>query len=111
MIDPDLASETAKQALSSGGVYADVLVQRRAVTQIRFEDGKVDDISTGLDYGAGVRVIRGDLAAYAHTDIVDRDHLMRAAQTAAEALRTARWHVSRRFGGVVLLVWCYDRLF
>jgi len=90
MIDPDLASETAKQALSSGGVYADVLVQRRAVTQIRFEDGKVDDISTGLDYGAGVRVIRGDLAAYAHTDIVDRDHLMRAAQTAAEALRHSR---------------------
>lgn len=88
-IDRDLALETARAALGSGGDYADVFCQRRVTAQVRFEEGKVDDISSGVDAGAGVRVIKGDLAAFAHTDALDRDHLMRAAGMAAEALRHA----------------------
>jgi len=89
VIDPQLATEVAKIALETGGAYADVLCQRRSVQTIRFEDGKLDDMSLGVDAGAGVRVISGDLAAFAHTDIVDREHLARAARAAAEALRHA----------------------
>jgi TldD protein len=89
MIDIDLAEQVNRAALATGGTYSDVLCQRRLVTQVRFEDGKVDDISTGLDLGAGVRVIRGDLAAYAHSDILDSEHLLEAARSAAEALRYA----------------------
>ena len=89
MIDIDLAREITRLALGTGGAYADLLCQRKLVTQVRFEDGQVDDISTGLDLGAGVRVIRGDLAAYAHTDFVDEEHLALAARTAAEALQYA----------------------
>jgi TldD protein len=89
VIEPDLAIEVARTALSSGGTYSDVVCQRRSVASVRFEDGKVDDVSAGVDSGAGVRVIKGDLAAYAHTDIVDSVHLMRAARTAAEALAHA----------------------
>lgn len=78
--------EVVKSALSTGGTYSDIVCQRKTLTTIRYEDGKVDDVSSGTDSGAGVRVIKGDLAAFAHTDILDRDHLMRAARTAAEAL-------------------------
>lgn len=87
VVDPELAIEVARAAVETGGVYADVLCQRRSVQTVRYEDGKLDDMSLGVDSGAGVRVIQGDLAAFAHTDIVDREHLMRAARTAAEALR------------------------
>lgn len=86
MIEADLAHEITAIALETGGFFADVIVQRRVTTQLRYEDGKVDDVSTGVDQGAGVRVIKGDLAAYAHTDVLDRDHLTRAARAAAEAL-------------------------
>jgi len=89
VVGEDLALEVAKKALSTGGTYADIVCQRRIITTVRFEDGKVDDLSTGVDSGAGVRVIKGDLAAYAHTDIVDEEHLARAAATAAEALEHA----------------------
>lgn len=89
VIDEDLALEVTRTALETGGVYSDIVCQRRLVTSVRFEDGKVDDVSTGTDSGAGVRVIKGDLAAFAHTDILDREHLMRAARTAAEALSHA----------------------
>jgi len=89
VIDKDLAVEVTRTALETGGAYSDIVCQRRLVTSVRFEDGKVDDVSTGTDSGAGVRVIKGDLAAFAHTDILDREHLMRAARTAAEALSHA----------------------
>ena len=81
--------------MSTGGDYADVFCQRRTTSLVRFEespgllDQVVDDISSGVDSGAGVRVIKGDLAAFAHTDVLDREHLMRAAETAAEALKHA----------------------
>jgi TldD protein len=89
IIEPDLAMEVTRTALSSGGTYSDIVCQRRSTASVRFEDGKVDDVSSGVDSGAGVRVIKGDLAAYAHTDILDGVHLMRAARTAAEALAHA----------------------
>lgn len=89
LIDADLALQVAKTALATGGTYSDIVCQQRNAITVRFEDGKVDDVSTGVDSGAGVRVIKGDLAAYAHTDIVDSDHLMHAARTAAEALEHA----------------------
>ncbi|MBU4195012.1 MAG: TldD/PmbA family protein, partial [Actinobacteria bacterium] len=87
LIEPDLAQEVARLALATGGVYSDVLCQRHTVMVVRLEDGKIDDISTGLEGGAGVRVIQGDLAAYAHTDIMDAEHLRLAARTVADALR------------------------
>ncbi|MFH1149748.1 MAG: TldD/PmbA family protein, partial [Actinomycetota bacterium] len=89
LIDVEIALEAARAALRTGGFYADVICQRRATTTLRYEDGRVDDVSTGVDSGAGVRVIKGSLAAYAHTDVIDRDHLMRAADAAADALRHA----------------------
>lgn len=81
--------EIVKIALSTGGAYSDVLCQRKVLTTVRFEDGRVDDVSSGTDSGAGVRVIAGDLAAYAHTDVLDREHLRKAARAAAEALAHA----------------------
>jgi len=89
VLDTELAVEAAKAALETGGAYSDVLCQRRSVQMVRYEDGKLDDLSIGVDIGAGVRVIKGDLTAYAHTDILDREHLLKAARTAAEALRHA----------------------
>lgn len=89
MIEQELAREALDEALRGGGSYADVFVQRRNTTCIRYEDGTVDDVSTGLDMGAGIRAIKGGLAVYVHTDILDRRHLIRAAGTASDALRHA----------------------
>lgn len=89
MIDIELAREIAKKALGKGE-YADIFIQRRETVEVRFEDGKVDDVNTGLDFGAGIRAIRGNLMAYTHTDIVDEEHLELAALTTSEALLYSR---------------------
>ena len=53
---------------------------------IRLDDGKVEDLTTGLDRGAGVRVALGTSYGYAFSNRLDRD-LLEAAAAASAALQ------------------------
>lgn len=89
IIDRSLAAEVVGKAMETGGEYADIFCQRRTVQSIQFEDSKLDDLTHGLDSGAGIRVIKGDLTVFAHTDILNREQLFLAAGNVAEALKYA----------------------
>ncbi len=93
-INEEIATEVIKEAASHGADFAEVFCQYRTVTQIRFEEGKVQDISSGIDCGAGVRAVKGDLAAFAHTDILERAQLLKAASAVSEALKYATGSVA-----------------
>ena len=61
--------------------------RRRPSTSIRLDDGKVEELTTGLDRGAGVRVACGTSYGYAYSNRLDRDALLEAAEAASAALR------------------------
>ena len=90
MIDEDSALKVTKDACKKGADYCEIFAQRRRVTHVRFEDGKVEDISNGLEEGAGIRLIKGNLAAYAHTDNLDHEHIWKAASIACETLKHSK---------------------
>jgi TldD protein len=85
MLDPDLAAEVLRAALARGGRFADLFVEERGSSSVHLDDGKVEELTTGLDRGAGVRVIDGESQAYAHTNRWDRESLLRTARAAAAA--------------------------
>ena len=87
MLDPDLASEVLRAARARGGSFAEVFVEERDSVSIRLDDGKVEDLTTGLDRGAGVRVAQGTAYGYAFSNRLDRDALLEAAEAAAAAVR------------------------
>lgn len=87
MLDESLVREVLSAALSSGGRFAEVFAEERRSTAIRLDDGKVEELTEGLDRGAGIRVISGDTTAYAFSNRTDRDALMEAAEAAAAASR------------------------
>ena len=89
MLDLDLGEDILRVALKRGGDYADLFWQRRRDTQIRLEDSKIDDISIGIEEGVGIRVIKGELAAYAHSDQLTPDSLHEAADRVAAATQGA----------------------
>ncbi|MBN2167923.1 MAG: TldD/PmbA family protein [Actinobacteria bacterium] len=72
--------------MREGVSYSDLFCQRREVMQFRFEDSELDDVSFGVNAGAGVRVIKGELVAYAHTDVLNEENIRLAAKTAVEAV-------------------------
>jgi TldD protein len=87
MLDPDDLSATLDHALRNGGDFAEVFVEDRRATSGRFDDGRVEELVSGRDRGAGIRVVRGDTTGFAHTADLSRDGLFHAAEAAAGAAR------------------------
>ena len=87
MLDRSLVHEVLQAARRRGGSFAEVFVEEITNTSIRLDDGKVEELTTGLDRGAGVRVTHGTSYGYAYSNRLDRDALLEAAEAASAALR------------------------
>src|SRR4249919_3756791 len=87
MLDRELAAEVLRAARRRGGSFAELFVEERSSTSVRLDDGKVEELTTGLDRGAGVRVAQGASYGYAYSNRLDRDALLEAAEAASAALR------------------------
>jgi TldD protein len=83
MLERELASEILAAGLSRGGSWAEIFVEERASTGIRLDDGKIEELSSGLDRGAGVRVGHGSSFGYAFSNRLDRDALLEVAEAPA----------------------------
>lgn len=73
------------KALSSGGEFADIFVERSTPFSIVCEDGKIEKIISGFDYGAGVRLIFGQRTAYAYTNELTTESLLEIADAVRQA--------------------------
>ena len=86
MLDRDLANDVLKAARRRGGAFAELFVEEREGVSVRLDDGKIEELTTGLDRGAGVRVGRGTSYGYAYSNRLDRGSLLDAAEAASAAL-------------------------
>ena len=68
-----------KAALSRGGEYADLYIENTRPTAIMFDDGKVDKVVSGIETGAGLRVIIGFRTVYAYTNSLEEKALLELA--------------------------------
>jgi TldD protein len=86
MLDRDLVLDVLRAARVRGGAFAELFVEERSSVSIRLDDGKIEELTTGLDRGAGVRVGHGTSFGYAFSNRLDRDALFEAAAAAAASL-------------------------
>src|SRR5688500_12084227 len=86
MIDDGTVRLVLEAALATGGEFAELYAETRRSTSARLEDRKVEEVTSGRDRGAGVRVVRGISTAYAYTNRLDQNALIDAARVAAAAL-------------------------
>ncbi len=85
MIPKETATNVLSAALRTGGDLAEVYVEDRTLLSLRLEESKLEEAVRGADRGAGVRVLFGNLAAYAYTDDLGEASLLQAARAAAAA--------------------------
>ncbi|MEX2293707.1 MAG: TldD/PmbA family protein [Acidimicrobiales bacterium] len=88
MLDHDLIQRTLGAALRTGGDLAEIFVEDRVSSNATFDDGKVENLTSGRDRGAGIRVIVGDTTGFAHTADLSEAGLATAAEAAAAAARS-----------------------
>jgi TldD protein len=90
MLDRKVMAEILDTALARGGDFADLFIENRATTLVSCEENRIERIKTGVDIGAGVRVIFGDTTAYAYTNKVSKDDLLEVADIASRAAKGAQ---------------------
>jgi len=94
MLERELVDEILRAARRRGGAFAELFVEERSSVTIRLDDGKIEELTTGLDRGAGVRVGRGTSFGYAFSNRLDREALLQAATAAAASLDGAPGEVA-----------------
>jgi TldD protein len=70
-------------ALEKGGDYADLYFQHTFSNSLVLQDGAVNQASSNIDYGVGIRVVSGDQQGYAFVENITLEEMFKAAQVAS----------------------------
>jgi TldD protein len=87
VIDEAMAERVLGAALRTGGDFAEIFVEDRRNSVARLDDGKVEELTSGRERGAGIRVVVGETTGFAHTADLSESGLDDAASAAAAAAR------------------------
>ncbi len=87
LVDPSIAERVLHAALRRGGDFAEMFAEDRSSTSAVLDDGRVEELSSGRERGAGIRVVVGDTTGYAHTADLSEPGLLQAAEAASAVAR------------------------
>jgi TldD protein len=77
-------------ALEKGGDYCDLFFQHTTSSFVALEDDIVNRAYTNVDFGVGIRVVRGDQTGYSFTEEITPEAMTLAARTAASISDAAK---------------------
>ncbi|MPY92127.1 MAG: TldD/PmbA family protein [Acidimicrobiia bacterium] len=98
MLDEAVIRRTLDAALRAGAGFAELFVEDVRATSASLDDGRVEDVVTGRDRGAGVRVVVGETTGFAHTADLGEAGLLAAARAAAAVAAHAPGGAARSLG-------------
>ncbi|MEW6409023.1 MAG: TldD/PmbA family protein [Nitrospirota bacterium] len=87
MISYEVIQKILKRALRQGGDYAEIFVEHTRPTGIILEDNKIEKVISGIDIGAGIRIIFNGKTAYAYTNELSERALIELAETASNVVK------------------------
>jgi TldD protein len=85
-----LTPETVQRVLTEAGQFggfAEIFVEDRAVSSAAMDQRKVEELTSGRERGAGIRVVVGETTGFAHTADLSEQGLLNAARAAAAVAR------------------------
>lgn len=87
MLDKILVLEVLDEALKTGGDFAEVFFEDSVANLISMGDRKVENSTSNITYGVGIRVIKDFFCSYVSTNDVTKSGLIKAAKKAALAIK------------------------
>lgn len=87
MIDTPVLERVLSEALRNGGDFAEVFAEDRTTSSALLDDTRVEELSSGRERGAGIRVVSGETTGFAHTADLSEAGLLRAAEAASAVAR------------------------
>ncbi len=83
LLEAQTVEKVLFEALRNGGDFAEVYAEDKRGSSAVFEDGKVAELSSGIDIGAGIRVVAGETTGFAHVSDLSEASLIDAARAAS----------------------------
>jgi len=100
-VNLQLLQKVTRTALSKGGDYADLFFEHKMVNSLGLEDGHVNRAFSNVDYGVGIRVLKGDQTGFAYSETITPETLLKAANTAANIASGAKNAPAQEVAGTV----------
>ncbi len=82
-VDREILQKVISEALSRGGDYCDLYFEHSLSNYVGLQDNEVNRAGSNIDYGVGVRVLKGDQTGYAFSEEVSLEAMLKVAKTAA----------------------------
>lgn len=79
--------ELVREGMRSGGDYCDLYFENTFQNSLVLRDGSVSSGGTLVDFGVGIRVLKGDKTGYAYSESTDMPSMLEAARAAASISR------------------------
>ena len=86
MLSKENLEEILSVALKSGADFAEIFLEDTQSTSISCEDDKIEKIASGIDSGAGIRLIAGKQMAYITSTDISFEALIKCADTASRSI-------------------------
>lgn len=82
-VSAEILQKVIASAMSKGGDYADLYFEHKITNSLNLEDGKVNRAYSNIDFGVGIRVLKGDQTGFAYSENIELNEMLNAAQMAA----------------------------
>lgn len=86
MIEKATAKKILNILLKNGGDFSEIYAQKRISNNLRLEDEKIENSSSGFEIGCGLRLISKESTFYAYVDSLEKDALLNAAKVLSAAV-------------------------
>ncbi len=90
MITKQQAQKYLEEALSQGGSFAEIFIERNASTTCSVNTNEVEDINTGVTLGLGVRIYVDTQSVYAYTNDLGEESILKMIQNLANSIDKAK---------------------
>ena len=87
LIEDDVIAKVLEAASGRDVEFAEVFAEDRRSSSAVLDDAKVEELTSGRDRGAGIRVVVGNSTGFAHTSDLSEAGLLATAEIAAAAAR------------------------
>jgi TldD protein len=85
LVEADVIAKVLAKGRSTGAEFSEIYIEDKRSTSAGLDDSKVEQVTSGRDRGAGIRVVAGETTGFAHTSDLSERGLLAAAEAAAPA--------------------------
>ena len=90
MLEKSLVEKILNEALSTGGDFAEIFVEKKNNCGLFMIDGKIESSLSGRDFGIGIRIFKDLYSVYGYTNDTTEENLLKTARKIAEAVKGTR---------------------